>query len=150
MTLVLTTVSVVMRSGRAAWDAHEGDYTRLASAHATVRHIVRAARQADAVIAISDPASNSGSLTLQTPEGDLLVWQHNATDRTVQFGPSVANNLLADNIHQLSFQGFRADGVTPTTSVDEMQCVRVAVTVQLPRDGAPTRTVSSWVWIRSW
>jgi len=150
MTMVLATISVVMRTGRAAWEAHEGDFTRLEAAHATVRHIVRLARQAEDVLAVSPSTDSSGSLSIRMPTGEIYFWDHDANTSTVHFGQNVANNLLADNINQLSFAAYEADGVTPASAVDDIQCLRVTVTVLLPRETNAPRSVTSWVWVRAW
>jgi hypothetical protein len=150
MTMVLVTVSVVMRTGRLAWEAHEADSTRLTAAHATLRHMVRQVRQAEEVVTVSSPQDTSGALSVKMPGGETYVWDHDAVSNTVRFGIDSASDLLADHIVQLNLQGFRADGVTPAVTVDELQCLRITVATELPRDTNPLRTVSSWVWIRSW
>ena len=59
-------------------------------------------------------------------------------------------NTLAKSINQLIFEGFEADGVTPTTVVDDIQIVKCTVQVTLTKGGGTTRTVSAKAWIRSW
>ena len=145
MAVVMTTVMVVLRTGRQAWEAHEGDCTRIEAAHATLRHVVRQIRQADRVTDIKPDR-----LTLELPGGDSHVWDHSAT--TVNYGVNVSEptDLLAPNVARMVFTGFRADGATVTTTAAEVQCLRIDVTVELPRATAGTRTVSSWAWVRSW
>jgi hypothetical protein len=150
MTMVLAAVSVVMRTGRAAWEAHEADFTRLTACHATLRHIVRQVRQAEAVLSVSGPTDNSGSISIRLPNDSALVWDHDAATNRVFFGEGVADSLLAEDISQLNIQAYCADGTTPATSVDQIQCVVVTLAVNLPRDTNPVRTISSWVWIRTW
>lgn len=150
LAVLLAAVSLVMRTGRLAWDAHEADYTRLESAHATMRHIVREIRQARAVIQISDPLNANGTLTVQDPSGTNVVWAHDGASQSVNFGPGAANQLLAPTITSLRFEGYRADGVTPTTTPEDVQCIRIEVTVQLPRESGGNRSISSWAWLRSW
>ncbi len=143
LALVLTSISVVMRSGRGAWEAHEADFTRIQAAHATVRHLVRNVRQAKEVVAI-----DSGSISLLMQDGDILVWDHDSGSDQVLFGVTSATNLLAPDITGLRFEGFEADGVTPTTV--DVQCLRIEVTFNLPVATNPQRTVSSWAWVRTW
>ncbi|MBM3999568.1 MAG: hypothetical protein FJ297_08540 [Planctomycetes bacterium] len=150
LTAVLTTVSVVMRTGRGAWEAHESDFTRLEAAHATVRHIVRSARQAESIVAVTSQGNPAGSLSVQMPDGQTLVWSRNGADNSVLFGAGAADQLLADGITQLTFQGYRADGLTATNTVSQIQCLLVTASVNLARDGSPSRTVRSWVTIRTW
>jgi len=150
MTMVLATVSVVMRTGRAAWEAHEADFTRLTAGHATLRHIVRQVRQAESVLAITPATDNSGSISIRLANDNVLVWDHDSLTDRVLFGQNAADNLLAEGIEQLSFQGLCADGITPAATADEVQCVIVTLAVNLPRDTNSLRTISSWVWIRTW
>ncbi len=151
LAMMMTSIAVVMRTGRQAWEAHESDYVRIEAAHATLRHVVREIRQADAVSAISLATNNSGALSLAMPNGDTKSWDHdNATNR-VNYGVNVTPvDLLADQIVGLRFSGFRADGTTAATTTAEVQCIRIDVTIQLPREVGGERVVSSWAWIRSW
>ncbi len=150
MTAVLTTVSVVMRTSRVAWEAHEADFTRMEAAYATVRHIVRATRQAESVSSVTSGENPAGSLALLMPTGETLVWTRNAANNTVLFGANTANNELATEITSLTFQGYQADGVTPTNVASEIQSLLVAASVVLPRDVNSVRTVRCWVTKRAW
>ena len=150
MALLLTAVTLVLRTSRQAWEAHEGDYTRLEGLHGSLRHIVRQVRQADAVTAISAATDNSGGLSLAMPGGSTIVWDHDGTTSTIKSGVTTADQLLANNITGLNIVGYKADGVTATTVPAEIQSLRIAVTVQLPREQFGTRTYSSWAWVRSW
>ena len=150
LAMVLTTVSVVMRSGRAAWDAHEADYTRIESAHATLRHIVRQVRHADAVTEITSKSDDSGRVGLLLPSGDIRIWDHDAGTNMVNCGIGAPDSPLAPDISGLRFIGLKADATTDAASADEVQCMRIEVTVQLPHEVGGARTVSSWAWVRSW
>lgn len=150
LSMVLATISVVMRTSRAAWEAHEADFTRLEAAHATLRHIVRLARQAEAVTAISAANDQSGALTLRMPTGELLAWDHDGNTGTMYFGVNSATDLLSDGITTFNVRGYRADGVTATSQLDQIQCLLLTLTVTLPRDVQATRTLRSWVTIRAW
>jgi len=150
MALLLTTVTLILRTSRQAWEAHEGDYTRLVGLHASLRQIVRQVRQADAVTAISAASDNSGTLTLAMPDGTATVWAYDNTAKSIRSGVTTADQLLSNNIQALNFVGYKADGVTPTAVPTEIHNLRISVTVQLPRETNATRTYSSWAWIRSW
>jgi hypothetical protein len=147
---LMVAVGVVLRTSRQAWEAHEGDYVRLEALHATVRHIVRQARQADAVTEISAAGDPSGRLGLQMPDGTVFVWDHDAITNRVNCGLTTPTDLLAENITSLRFTGYEADGVTPTTAPGTVQNILVEAGTQLPRETGGARTISSWVWIRSW
>ncbi len=150
MATLLTAVTLVLRTGRQAWEAHEADYTRLEGLHATLRHMVRQVRQADAVTAVSAASDNSGALTLSMPDGSIVAWDHDGPTNTVKCGVTTADQLLASNITGLMIVGYKPDGVTATTVPSEIQSLKISATVQLPRETNATRTYSSWAWIRSW
>ena len=150
LAMVLTTVSVVMRSGRQAWEAHEEDYTRIEAAHATLRHIVRQVRHADAVTEITSKTDNSGRLGLLLPSGDIRIWDHDGATNMVNCGIGSPSSPLAPDITGLRFTGLKADAATDAASAAEVQCLQIDVTVQLPHDVGGSRTVSSWAWVRSW
>ena len=150
LAMVLTTVGVVLRTGRIAWEAHSADYTRIEAAHATIRHIVRQVRQAEACAAISPSADNSGTLSLTMSDGSTVVWDHDDGANCVNYGVSSAGSLLAPDITGLRFTGYRANGSTATTVPSEVRAIRIDVTVQLPVEVNATRVVTSWAWIRSW
>jgi len=150
LALVMASISVVLRTSRQAWEAHEAEHARMEAAHATLRHIVREVRQADAVTDISSPSNNSGRLALRLPGGDIRVWQHDAVTDTVRYGLGEADQLLAPDVTGLRFVGLRTDAVTAAGLPDDVQCLRIEVTIELPRETNGTRVISSWAWVRSW
>ena len=148
--MVVTSVAMLLRGANQAWQAVDADHARLDAAGATLRHIVRSIRQASSVVAISPAADTSGSLSLLMPGGQSVVWDHDGATQNVNYGPTSATSLLAENITELSFTGYRADGVTVSVVPAEVQLVRCQVKVQLPRANGGDRTVSCMAWIRSW
>ncbi len=150
LAMLLTSVSVILRTTRASWDAHEADFTRLEAAHATVRHIVREIRQAKSVVAITAATEGSGGLSLQNSDGNTVVWDHDSASKRVNYGANTADHLLSPNVDGLRLVGYRVDGATQTDDPTLVQCIRVDVTVVLPRESNGTRTISSWAWLRSW
>jgi len=148
MTMMVTAVGVLLRGSYTVWSLADYDHSVLDSGYATLRHVVRNLRQAEAVSAISAAADNSGGISLLLPSGQTVVYDHSGS--TVNYGVTTASNLLAENIYQLNFVGYKADGVTATTVPAEIQSVKVTVRVNLQREVSPTRTISSWVWLRSW
>lgn len=138
---------VVLRSTYAAWQAHEEDLDRGASAAATLRHLTRCVRQSSGVSAISAAADTSGSLAVVGPDGVLMTWEHTGTDVTLRLDSGAAQPL-AEGIQSLAFEGYTADGVTLTTDPSEVQAVRAIVETLFPTGGR--RTLSSFVWVRSW
>jgi hypothetical protein len=152
MLAVLTTSSmVVLRTAYTVWNRHEDDHAIRSSAMGVLRHIVRHARQARAVMAISAASDNSGSLSLLDENGQVWVWDHdNATDE-VYFGQDTADNLLATQIDELSFTGIKLDGSTPTTDLGMIHSIDCRVTVAVPRpSGSQQITSSCRVWLRTW
>lgn len=147
---LMVAVGGVLRTSRQAWEAHEADYVRLESLHATVRHIVRNVRQADAVTEISAASDTSGRLGLKLVDGSTVVWDHDSLTSKVNFGVTTPTSLLADNITSLKFTAYKADGVTATTAPGQVQNLLIEASVTLPRESGSTKTISSWAWIRSW
>jgi hypothetical protein len=147
---VVTAVALLLRSGHTAWRAHEEDAIGLESAHATLRHLARNLRQAQSVSAISAANNNNGTLSLVMPSAQTLAWAHNSATNQVMFGVGSADTLLAEGITELSFTGYRGDGVTPTAVIADIRSVLCRARVVLPRDVSGTRDVTCWVWLRSW
>ena len=145
-----TSVSLLLRGTQAAWRAQAQDTELLEAAHATARHVVRHLRQAAAVSAITLPSDAAGSLSALMPNGETYVWTRSSGDNTVRFGLGSATDLLAENIVEMSFAGYQADGVTATTDPEEVQVVECSVKVVLPRDAGAGRTVTCRAWVRSW
>jgi len=145
LAMVMAAVSMILRTSRQAWEAHAGDYTRIEAAHSTLRHLIREVRQADAVTAISLATDNSGQLGLLMPTGVTRLWDHDSGTNTVNFTATSGSGMLANNITGLRLTGYEADGTTTTTVPDDVQYLKVDVTVQLPRDVNGTRVVSSYV-----
>lgn len=144
---MMTSSFVVIRSSYAAWLAHEADMDRSANAAAVLRHFVQHARQGVGVSTITPAADQSGALTVVRADGSTLKWDHAGTGVTLSVNGDAAQPV-ADDIEALSFVGYEADGVTATTNPSAVQAVRVAATVQKPAGGA--RTVSTFMWVRSW
>lgn len=150
LAMVMTTIGVVLRTGRQAWEAHSADYTRIEAAHSTLRHIVRRVRHASEVVTITPSSDNSGRLSLRMPDGSTEVWDHDASKNQVDYGIGAANDLLAPDVTGLRFTGYRADGVTTTTTASLVRAMRIEVTVQLPVQAGGSRVITSWAWLRSW
>ncbi|MCI0492521.1 MAG: hypothetical protein L0Z07_06270 [Planctomycetes bacterium] len=150
MATLMASVVVVVRSGYAIWTVQQDDLDRLENAYGVLRHLVREVRQADSVAVISAPSDTSGDVSLLTASGVTRAWSHNAATGEVSFNNGVNNQLLARNIDQIVFVGYKADGVTQSTIVEEIQLLECRVQVTLPNAAGPVRTVSSRAWIRSW
>ncbi len=137
----------VMHSSYLAWQSVEADLDRAANATAVLRHLLQQTRQAIGVAAISAPSNTSGSLTVIRDDGSTLAWDHSGTSVTLSVDGG-SPQPLADDIHSLSFEGYLADGTTPTTDPNDVQAFRTTVTTQQPAGG--TRSISSFTWVRSW
>jgi prepilin-type N-terminal cleavage/methylation domain-containing protein len=148
MATIVTSATMVLRSAQTAWSAHASDHANLNSAYATLRHVTRGVRQAQAVTAISTPGDLSGSLTVLNASGQAVVWEHSGT--SVNYGVTTPTSLLAEGVVELSFVGYEADGVTTTTTPVDVQSVLCIVKVPLTRSSSPTRTLSTRIWLRAW
>jgi len=150
LAVLVASVGLTLRTGRAAWEAHHDDAQRIAAANAAVRHIVRRARQATAVTNISDPSDTSGTLSLLMPSGETYVWDHDGATDELNFGVGAADGLLAEYITSLSFTGYEVDGQTATTVLGDLHSIRCTIGVQLPLESGGDKTVSCRAWLRSW
>ncbi len=150
MTTMVTAVAIVLRTGHEAWNAQQGDTAKILSAHATVRHIVRRVRQAQAVTKISNSGQKEGKLSVLMPSGETLAWELDKQPEKAFFGVDSADNLLSRGIKELYFVGYEADGVTQTAKVDDIHSIKCQAVFELPRDANGTRTVSCRAWLRAW
>lgn len=150
MATLMGSAVVLVRSSYSVWQAHEADMEAADNAYATLRHVVRSARQATAVSAISTAANTSGNLSLTMDSGDVWLWAHSGSQVLCGVAPGSADQLLAENVNQLTFVGYEADGTTPTTVVSDIHSIHCTAQVTMPAGGGQTRNVSTWVWIRSW
>jgi prepilin-type N-terminal cleavage/methylation domain-containing protein len=150
MATLMSSVVVTLRSGYAIWNAQEQDIAIADCANAVLRHFVRELRQATAVTAISAPASTTGTLSFLTAAGATRTWSYDSGQSQVLFNNGTATQVLAPSINELNFIGYEADGVTQTTTVDDIQVVRCTVKVTMTQGGGQTRTLSCRAWLRSW
>lgn len=151
LAVISTATMSLVRTSYAAWNRHEEDQEIRQSGIAVLRHIVRNVRQATAVMAISSAADNSGSLSILSATGQTLVWDHDAATKRVLFGVTTATEVLATDIEELNFVGYRTDGTTPTTDVGLIHAVRAATEVALDHPGGSQAvTTSCEAWLRSW
>ena len=148
MASIVTAATMVLRSTQTSWTMHTADQQNLEAAYATLRHITRGVRQAESVTAISTAGDLSGSLTVLLASGQSVIWDHSGTQ--VNYGATTPSSLLANGVSELSFVGYKADGVTTTTVPADVQSVVCTVKVPLQRTSTPTRTLSSRVWLRAW
>jgi len=152
MLAMLTASSMVLvRTSYTAWNRHEDDHSQRQAAIAVLRHIGRRIRQAKAIMAISAASDTSGSLSLLTTDGNVLVWEHDATTKEVRYGITTATNVLAKGIEELTFVGVKVDGVQQTTEVGLIHLVQCSTKFNLVR---PTSnelvSMSSRAWLRAW
>jgi hypothetical protein len=150
LAVLMVAIGGVLRTSRQAWEAHESDYLRLQALHATVQHIVRYVRQADAVTEISLASDTSGRLGLLLVDGSTVIWDHDSSTSRVNYGVTTPTSLLTENVATLKFTGYKADGVTTTTTPNLVQNILIEATVTLNRESGATKTISSWAWIRAW
>ena len=135
-TAILATLSVssvvVVRTARSAWDRHHSDSARQQEGIALLRHIMRHLRQAEAVVAITPFTDTSGSLSLLMTNGDVLVWDHDSATKEVRFGVGSATELLAKNIEELTFHGYRADLTVDNSDVSLIHSIMALTRISSP------------------
>ncbi len=152
LSIVMTAATVVLRTSREAWDAHEADHVRLRTAHAAVRHIVRAVREAGEIVNITTGATTNTRLTVILSDGDTLTWQHDSSRKTISLTQTSVSNtptVIAEGVETLEFVPFRVDGGRFQSSMmHRAQEIEVAVGVLLPRETPVVRRAASRVWLR--
>lgn len=154
LAVVMTSLSLVLRSARTAWDANDSNYAAVHHATTVARHIVRTAREVRRVLEL--PAAGN-LLAVELADGSQMRWHHTAADSNGNTDVVLLRDLvsgtdspLAFGIRDLSFVGYEADGSTQTTNMDDIQLIEVQVTVDTPTGASAQETVKSKVWIRSW
>jgi len=150
MSVMVTAVTVVMRTGYSAWKAQSDDMAVTTEVNAMLRHVVRRVRQAEAVTAISKPSNIEGNLSLQMPTGNTFVWEHEKQSGETRFGVGTADSLLCRGVSKLIITGYEADGVTTTDVPGDVQSVKVEAHYDLPRQTHGARVLSCRAWLRSW
>lgn len=152
MLALLTTASMTLvRTSYSAWNRHSKEQETRQAGIAVLRHIVREARQATSVVAISDPSDTSGSLSLMNAAGETLVWDHDSVNKRVLFGKGTATEVLATGINELEFSGLITDGVGTTLDVGIIHSIKASTMVTLNK-GTTTENVTSscQAWLRAW
>lgn len=153
LSVLMTATSSVLRTSRQVWEAHEADLTRLRSAHAVVRHIVRETREAQEVTEVTARQPTGGRLSVRLPDGDELTWQHDATTSQVLFRQASVSSqaqVVADQIDSLEFRPILIDGTEfQPDRPERIQELTVLAGVQLPRETLVSRRAVSSVWLRA-
>src|SRR3954468_758203 len=149
MSTVTAAVVVVMNTGFSVWKAQEADIDVLENGYGVLRHVARQLRQSTNVTAITAASNTTGSLSFTTASGAVCTWARNASS-DVYFNNGTSNQLLAKSIDSMTFTGYKADGVTATTNISDIQIVQCQVQITLPRGAGVTRTLTTRAWLRSW
>ena len=141
---------VLIGCGTAAAEL-SGEQDALRQADNTLRFLVRRCREAEAVTAID---GDGRGFTIAVGGGETLGF------RLVDFMAGVVlnvfdsaagtNRTLNDRVTSFAPRFYEADAVTPTADPAAARVIEITLTVDLPRDHAPGRTVSSRVWVRRW
>ena len=149
MATVTAAIVVVMNTGYAVWNAQEADIDVLENGYGVLRHFCRQMRQASTITAITAAGNTLGSLSFTTTTGATCTWARDASSN-VNYNNGTSNQLLAKGINSLTFTGYKADGITATTTLTDIQVVQCQVQVTLPRGAGITRTLTTRAWIRNW
>ena len=149
MSTVTAAVVVVMNTGFSAWKAQEADIDVLENGYGVLRHFARQLRQATNVTAITAAGNTTGSLSFNLASGAACTWTRNSSS-DVYYNNGTSNQLLAKSIDSLTFIGYKADGITATTNVADIQIVQCQLQITLSRGAGITRTLSTRAWLRSW
>lgn len=152
LAVIGTSLSLVLRTSRSAWETNDSATAAQQQSHAVALHFVRNAREAYKVIAITGT-----SVTLETRAGEQLTWSHQVAGPDgrsnvvmVRFSSMGTQYPLAYNIRNLTFAGYKADGVTPAATASDVRLIQVDATVEQTGSAQLLQTASSRVWIRAW
>ncbi len=149
MSTVSAAVVVVMNTGYSAWKAQEADIDVLENGYGVLRQVARQLRQSTNVIAITAAGNTTGSLSFTFASGVTCTVARNSSS-DVYYNNGTSNQLLAKSIDSMTFTGYKADGVTATTTVTDIQVVQCQVQITLPRGAGVTRTLTTRAWLRTW
>ena len=142
---------MLVRTSYTAWNRHEDDHGVRQQSLAVLRHITRQARQAKAVMGISTALDASGTLSLLTTDGRVLVWDHDDATNEVLFGENAATELLATDIEELTFVGIKANGADQTTDLGLIHSVDCTTKITLTRPSSTSEEIASCrAWLRAW
>jgi len=151
LTLITGSSMLLLRTSYTSWSVHQEDHQKRRSGLAVLNHIVRHVRQAQAVVAISESSNPSGLLSLMDVDGNTMVWEHDPQTNQVLFGFSSATEVLAHDIVELSFVGFKANGTDTTTEPGLVRSLGCETKVGIERPaGVELVTMSSRAWLRAW
>jgi prepilin-type N-terminal cleavage/methylation domain-containing protein len=149
MATVTAAVVVVMNTGFSAWKAQEADIDVLENGYGVLRHVARQLRQATSITAITAAGNTTGSLSFIMPSGAACTIARDAFS-DVYYNNGTSNQLLAKSVGSMAFTGYKADGITATTTIADIQVVQCQVQITLPRGAGVTRTLTTRAWLRSW
>ncbi len=151
LAMLATACMMLVRTSYTAWNRHEEDHAQRQEGLAVLRHIARQTRQSKAVMAITAASDNSGSLSLLTADGRILIWDHNTSTKEVLFGENTATDVLATGIEELTFVGTKVNGTDQTVEPGLIHTVHCTTKVNLTRPaGTEAVTSSCRAWLRAW
>ena len=151
---VTASLHVMLRGVASATDQLRGENDVLRHADAGLRFVTRRCRAAEGVKSLTGNAD--GDFTLDLGGGETLRFFRGVEDGRGVLRAHDSRHGEADARtaaeHVISFTPafYEADGVTPTTDPARARVIDVTLTVDLPRDHAPGRTVRGRVWVRRW
>ena len=134
----------------AATDDLRGENDVLRHADHALRFVTRRCRRADGVAAVTGGAN--GDFSLAVGGGETLRFYRVGRELRADDSRIAAGSVRAVGEHLTSFTPtfYEADGATVTTDPAAAALIDIALTVDLPRDHQPGRTVRGRVWVRRW
>lgn len=148
--VLMAPVVTLLQSSHRVWEGYDSDRARIESVNATARILTERLRNADQVLAISRPNNKSGSITMQSTSGAKTIWSRDRRTNTVNQRVGRRNDLLSDNVTELTLVGYEKDGVKKTTVPSKIQVVQFTVATHLDRKTNRRHAVTGWVWLREW
>ena len=149
---VVSALHVVLRGAHEAAASLHGEDDVLRQADAALRLMTRRCREAEGVLSVG-PTADEG-FRLDVGGGEIVMFTRGGGGNELRLiDTRFADGLtrtVAENVTGLDTVIYEADGATVTTDPAAAGMIEITLTVDLPRDHAPARTVSGRVWVRRW
>ena len=148
---LMATAHAVLRSVQSASDQLGRENDVLHHADQALRFMTRRCREARGVAGIF-PGHATGRVDLAVDGGTLRFDRAGVGDAMIFRDTRVDNGgfVFAEYVTGFTPVFYAGDAVTPTADPAQARLIELTLTVDLPRDHLPERTVSGRVWVRPW
>ena len=145
--MLMIPVTGLLQTSRDLWEQADSDRVRMNSVYGTLRHLSRKLRTAETILALESRRGKPTILQIRTIDGQVLSWTHDARSGRVIYQSGGDAGVLADNIHQLQFDGLTAAGKR-TTDLKKVRTIRCTASTDTKRKNNAISSSECTVWIR--